>query len=148
MSTTAMDVFEPTLQKTYVWLDEVKGELSLEDRRAAYQALRAALHALRDRLTVEEAVHLGAELPMLVRGFYYEGWHPGGKPLARHKSEFLNNVGNELRPRTHFDPEHVVRAVFKVLAKHVSKGEIDDVKRILPEELRDLWSAAESGKSG
>jgi uncharacterized protein (DUF2267 family) len=32
------------------------------------------LHALRDRLPPEIAVHLSAQLPMLVRGIYYEGW--------------------------------------------------------------------------
>ena len=39
------------------------------------------------------------------------------------------------------DPEQVVRAVFQVLAKHVSAGEIEDVKENLPHELKELWSA-------
>lgn len=44
-------------------------ELDWQDRHAAYLALRATLHALRDRLTVEEVAELGAQLPMLIRGF-------------------------------------------------------------------------------
>jgi uncharacterized protein (DUF2267 family) len=72
---TSPDVFEGTLQKTQVWLNDLMFELDWEDRpQKAYLALRTVLHALRDRLTVEEAVQLGAQLPMLVRGFYFEGW--------------------------------------------------------------------------
>ena len=44
------------------------------DRRSAYRALRSVLHVLRDRLTPEQAVHLGAQLPLLVRGIFYDGW--------------------------------------------------------------------------
>ncbi|HEY5940705.1 MAG TPA: non-homologous end-joining DNA ligase [Gemmatimonadales bacterium] len=33
---------------------------------------------LRDRLTVEETAHPGAQLPMLIRGSYYAGWEPSG----------------------------------------------------------------------
>jgi uncharacterized protein (DUF2267 family) len=59
----------------------------------SYLALRAVLHTLRDRLIVDEAIDLGAQLPMLVRGFYYENWQSVGKPLKyRHKEEFLNQV--------------------------------------------------------
>jgi uncharacterized protein (DUF2267 family) len=64
--------------------------LGWPNRHKAYLALRATLHALRDRLTVEEVAQLGAQLPTLIRGFYYEGWDPTGKPLrVRHKEQFL-----------------------------------------------------------
>jgi uncharacterized protein (DUF2267 family) len=64
------------------------------DRRRAYRALAAVLHALRDRLTVDEVAQLGAQLPILVRGLYYDQWHhPAGKPdRLRHKEEFLAAV--------------------------------------------------------
>ncbi|TMB45162.1 MAG: DUF2267 domain-containing protein, partial [Deltaproteobacteria bacterium] len=90
MSATGLEVFDTTLQKTNSWLKELMGILGSQDRHMAYLALRATLHALRDRLTVEEVAHLGAQLPMLIRGFYYEGWDPTGKPLrVRRKEEFL-----------------------------------------------------------
>ena len=69
------DVFDGTLQKTNVWLNDIMNELDWQEHPyKAYLALRTVLHTLRDRLTIEEAVQLGAQLPMLVRGFYYEGW--------------------------------------------------------------------------
>ncbi len=61
--------------------------MGLSDRHAAYRVLRAVLHALRDRLTVAETVDLGAQLPMLIRGLYYEGWTPNDKPLRERTRE-------------------------------------------------------------
>ena len=105
----------------------------------AYLALRATLHTLRDRLTIDEAAEFAAQLPMLIRGFYYEGWDPTGKPLKeRHKEEFLACISRELRPYE-IDPEQVAPAVFLVLSNRISEGEIEDVEPILPAEIRDLW---------
>jgi uncharacterized protein (DUF2267 family) len=49
-----LEVFDTTVHKTNSWLKEVMQEIHRDDRRKAYLALRSTLHALRDRLTVEE----------------------------------------------------------------------------------------------
>jgi uncharacterized protein (DUF2267 family) len=139
MSTTGLEVFDRTIHKTNIWLKDLMEMLDCGDRHEAYLALRATLHALRDRLTIEEVAQFAAQLPMLIRGFYYEGWDPTGKPLKeRHKEEFLSRINQELRPYT-IDPEQVARAVFLVLANRISEGEIEDVEHVLPREIRDLW---------
>jgi uncharacterized protein (DUF2267 family) len=134
-----IDVFDRTLHKTHEWLADLMRLLAVRDRQIAYQALRATLHALRDRLTVEEVAQLGAQLPMLVRGFYYEGWDPTAKPLKlRHIEAFLAYVASEFS-NDDIDPEQAARAVFALLAERVTAGEIEDIKHILPAQLRELW---------
>lgn len=140
MGTTHHELFSNTLQKTHLWLKDLMEELRWDDEHRAYLALRATLHALRDRLTVDEATHLGAQLPMLIRGFYYEGWSPAGKPVKeRHKEEFCAHVKEYFKKEEDIDAEQIVRGVFKVVAKRVTEGEIEDIKHILPPELRELW---------
>lgn len=59
----------------------------------AYHALRGVLFTLRDRPTPDEAAHLAAQLPLLVRGIYYEGYQPSNKPERyRDKDEWLRRV--------------------------------------------------------
>ena len=141
MSSNVLEVFDASLQKTQVWLNDVMSELDWEEQpQKACLALRTVIHALRDRLTVEEAVHLGAQLPILIRGVYYEGWKLTGKPVKeRHKSEFLAHVAAVFRDDDTVDPERVMRAVLKVLAQHISEGETENVKHLLPRTLQELW---------
>ena len=73
MSTTGLAVFDKTLQETNLWLKELMVRLGTDDREQAYTVLKATLHAVRDRLGPENAAHLGAQLPILLRGVYYEG---------------------------------------------------------------------------
>ena len=140
MSTSGIKIFDKTLQKTSVWLNEVLDETALENTHQAYSALRAVLHALRDRLTVDEAIDLGAQLPMLIRGFYYEGWTRSGKPLKyRHKEDFLAEVEKNLPGINSDDLEIIIQAVFKVLTHQITGGEIAQVKHQLPSGVRALW---------
>lgn len=133
-------IFSNTVQKAHLWLNELMEELGWQDTQKAYTALKAVLHALRDRLTIEEAVQLGAQMPTLVRGAYYEGWTTRGKPVReRRREEFLAHVKQYFVRDPEVDPEAVARAVFKLLSKRISEGEIGDVKQILPEEIRALW---------
>jgi uncharacterized protein (DUF2267 family) len=148
MSVTGLEVFDRTIHKTNVWLKDLMDILNCPDRHDAYLALRATLHALRDRLTIEETAQLAAQLPMLIRGFYYEGWDPTGKPVnERHLDEFLARIQGEFT-RYEINPEQVARAVFLVISKRISEGEIEDVEDVLPREIRNLWpSAVAQGRS-
>ena len=148
MSATGLEVFDTTVQKTNIWLNDLMEILGWDSKQKAYLALRVVLHALRDRLTVEEVAQFSAQLPMLIRGFFYEGWDPTGKPLReRHKEQFLARIRQEVREDSRIDAEHVARAVFAVLAKRITEGEIEDIEHVLPADIRELWPlAAESGR--
>lgn len=140
MTTTTITAFQSTVQKTNEWIRDLMDEMQWEDQQRAYHGLRAVLHALRDRLTVAEASDLAAQLPMLLRGMYYESWQPGHTPVRdRTKEQFLKHVVDAFPGDFSLDPEELVRAVFVVLGCHVSKGELDDVKAILPKAIRHLW---------
>jgi uncharacterized protein (DUF2267 family) len=144
MATTGLEVFDRTIQKTNEWLNELSGSLGT-DLHHAYLALRATLHALRDRLPVDEGAHLSAQLPMLVRGFYYEGWKPAVTPLKiRDKADFVTLIACGLDGAPELDPERAARAVFAVLAARITAGEAEDVVRMLPMEIRELWPGTAS----
>ncbi len=138
MTITGVRTFDQSLETTKEWLQEVQELMGLDDEQRAFRVMRAVLQALRDRLTVEEAAQFAAQLPMLLQGVYYHGWTPSGKPLKiRSRQEFLDRVAEGLM-REH-DPEEACRTVFRVLEDKMTGGEIEDVKRILPEAIRDLW---------
>lgn len=140
MTQDTLSTFEHTIEITHVWLNDLLERLAWQDQHRAYRAMRAVLHALRDRLSVSDASHLAAQLPMLVRGFYYEGYHPADKPLReRTKAEFLAHIKREFLDEG-FDIERVTRAALNVLSKHITPGEADKIKKILPEDIRSLWS--------
>lgn len=139
MQTTHVDSLERTIHKTNEWLKAIEEEMGVEDRALAYQALRSTLHALRDRVGPDEAVNLGAQLPTLIRGVYYEGWRRVEHPVRiKDQDEFLGVIVAEASGR-HFDPERAARAVFTVLSRKISAGEVEDVKRNLPRSIRALW---------
>jgi len=115
-------------------------ELGWQNEQKAERALKATLHALRDRLVVTEAVQLAAQFPTLIRGMYYENWRPTTTPVKeRKKLEFLAHVAACFNEGEDVDAEEIVRAVFTVLRMRVTKGEIDDIRHALPKEIRDLW---------
>lgn len=134
------DVFDRTLQKTLLWVKQTTQELGWKDPGAGFRALVAVLQTLRERLLREEMFQLAAQLPILLRGFAFEGWEPGEPYLReRRKEDFLHRLADRLRDIPGADPEAVARAVFRVLSAHVAPGELEDVRSHLPEPLRALW---------
>jgi uncharacterized protein (DUF2267 family) len=139
MTVNRIELFEKTLVETYEWIDDIIGQLAWSDRHYGLQAMRGALHALRDELTVDQSAKLAAQLPTLIRGIYYESWNPPIEPLRSHKEQFLTRVERALGgyiPK--YDTELVAQTVFTVLETRVS-GECAKIKATLPRELRTLW---------
>jgi uncharacterized protein (DUF2267 family) len=145
MSRNGLEIFDTTIQETNHWLKLMMEELGTSNRRQAFNALRAGLHVLRDRIGPVNAVHLGAQLPMLLRGAYYEGWRIAETPThERHIEEYLDHVDASLPRNTAIDGYEVARATFAVLSQCIDRGEIEKVLRALPSELRLLWPADDS----
>lgn len=140
-----LEAFEKTLQLTQLWINDVAKELGINDKHQAFLGLRATLHVLRNRLTMGEAAHLGAELPILLAGFYYEGWKPQMNPThLRTKQDFLEALHNHLHdffPKGNLDfgTEQLARAVFRVMANRIPAGEMGDIVGILSAEIKELF---------
>jgi uncharacterized protein (DUF2267 family) len=148
MTATGLDVFDKTLQITNTWLDEIMQELG-PDRQRAWHALGAVLHPLRDRLPIDLAAHLGAQLPLLVRGLYYDQWRPAGQPeRVRTLDEFLDRVGEGLARIRPVNARDAARAVFLALSRHADPGQVGKVVDALPEEVRALWLTAMDPQAG
>lgn len=139
MSEMTISAVESSLQKTHKWLNELAWDGPFASPEQAWSALRAVLHSLRDRLIPEEAIQLAAQMPMIIRGMYYEGWRPLLAPnLERDLNSFLNSIRENLRG-ANVDAHHAATAVFRLLERKITAGEISDVKAALPKEIRALW---------
>ena len=140
MSQTGLDVFDTTLQKTNAWLNEIQEELGWGERQLAYHALRATLQALRDRILVDEAANLGSQLPLLVRGIYYDGWVASDEPVKlRTRQEFLDLVGERYGHREPVSMEDLVRAVFATMNRHLPAPHVQKLRDSIGAELQVLW---------
>lgn len=142
MSEMSLPVVDKTVHKTRLWLDDVMAAVETTDRSKAFRALRAVLHALRDQLHLAAAVDFAAQMPLLIRGLYYEGW----KPTATCRGtvdDFVMRVGEEFGDLPTLDLEQISRRVFRVIGAHISAGEIREVLGHLPGEVRNFLIADE-----
>ncbi len=140
---TTVSSINNSVQKTQQWLTSLKEDGQFTSEEQAYTALRAVLHSLRDRLTVDEATDLASQLPMVVRGFYYEGWRPSLAPNADEKTreDFYTSVKQSLRNNDTIDPEHACMAVFRLLKRELSPGLTEHARNMLPKDIQQLWDA-------
>ena len=147
MSANGIDAFDKTLQTTHIWLNEIMAEIG-PDRQVAWKVLSTVLHKLRDRLPIGLAAHLGAGLPLLVRGAYYDQFEPARLPTdCDTREQFAAEVAEWLGDTRPVDPDLAVRAVFGVLSRHLSPGQIDKICQALPKNLRQ-WFEGVRGEAG
>ncbi len=142
--------FEKYVQKGNIFLKDLAQELGdPEDRAKAGRVLRSVLRAFRNRLTHEESMHLLAQLPMCIKAIYVDGWRLSRSPQKiKHVDEFIKEVmKQDARKaqrdfRDEEDAAEAVRAVFRVIKRHVSDGEVQDIEAELPRQLKTFWEGA------
>lgn len=147
MSFTGVDSLDKSIHKTNLWVADVAEEFGTKDRQFAYRALRAWLHTVRERLTTDVAAHLSAQLPELLRGVFYEGWHPSRMPARYDRQGFLDHFIRDARIAND-DAPHAVAVVTRVVRRHLGNGAIELALEQLPRDIRSLLEpAAEQARS-
>jgi uncharacterized protein (DUF2267 family) len=158
MATTGLEVFDRTLHTTNVWLDEITAEIG-PDRHLAWHVLGSVLRSIRDEMLVEQSAHFAAQLPLLVRGAYFDQYRPAAQPSPdRSQEEFIARIQHDLDGARPVKAEDAAAAVMQTLNRHVTEGQIKKVRDALPKGVRALWpepehkapehKAPEHGKSG
>lgn len=142
MSAVGLESIEHTVQLTHQWINDLDSRLGWDNKHRSYRLLRSTLQALRDWLPINEAASLGAQLPELLRGVYYEHWRPGTTPVKhRHRDDFVARVAGAFANDPLVFGGEAIGAVFELLSDKLSAGEIDKVRHALPADLRALWPA-------
>jgi len=140
MSNLGLTLIDDTVATTHAWLNRLVALTGWEDKQRAYRLLRAVLHEIRDHLSPGEAANLGAQLPTLIRGIYYEGFRPAALPVReRSKAGFVARVQKAFETDPMGDAEAAIGAVFKLLEERVSAGEMADVEQAFTREIRAMF---------
>jgi uncharacterized protein (DUF2267 family) len=140
MKQTGLDSIDHAPQVVAEWLNLLEGELGWKDRSRSYRLLRETLHGLRDFLTVQEAASLSAQLPLLLRGIFFEGWTPASTPVRpRTADALLARITEAFADAPLLEPDVAIAAVFSVLRRRIDPGEYDQVARSLRRPIRELW---------
>lgn len=139
MPGAGLDVFDGTIQKTNLILKEIEREMGWENRRdQSYLALRTVLHALRDRLPVQETADFAAQLPLLVKGILFDGWNPAKVPQRADKQEFIEQIRADFFYSMDRSITDLVAVVLQALSHHVSQGQAGDMLSVLPRDIADM----------
>ncbi len=140
MSTVGLESIDHTVQLTHVWINQLDALVGWQSKARSYRLLRTVLQALRDWLPANDAVHLAAQLPTLLRGVYYEHWRPTDTPVAeRHRADFLARVDEAFCTDPILFTADAVSVAFEFLSEKIGADEIAKVRHALPADLRAIW---------
>jgi uncharacterized protein (DUF2267 family) len=131
----SVEAIERSVHKTNEWLSDLAAELGIEDKEDAWRILKVYLQMLRDQLTIDEAAQFAAQLTLVLRGAFYEGYDPGRQDKLRDRDEFLARFA-ERAAVTY--AARAVEAATSVVRRHITAGEMDDVLSQLPSEVREV----------
>lgn len=140
MSAQGLEVIDHTVELTHQWVNELAERLDWTSARDTLRLMRVTLHAIRDHLNVNESAQFAAQMPLLIRGMYYEGWVPKETPVKqRHVSAFLTDIEAKVGDVRDYRGPEDIECVFKLINSKISRGEVEDIRANLPQEIRGLW---------
>jgi uncharacterized protein (DUF2267 family) len=137
--------FEKYCSEANHFINQVADRLDV-DRNMAARITRAVLHAVRDRLPPVDAVQFAQGLPMALKGIFFDQYNLARVPVKiRHPNDFIDYVcmkdgrtANKDFPYKGF-VEDGIAAVFRVLEEHMDYGQVEQIKRMMNDELGYLF---------
>lgn len=142
MTAQGLEVIDHSVHLTHEWINELAERLSWTSKRSALRLRRVTLHRIRDHLLADEMAQLSAQLPIMIRGFFFEDWIPKRTPIKERKAaDFVAFISEQMGDAMEFRGSADIQCVFKLLNARISRGEIEDIRACLPMELRDFWEA-------
>lgn len=142
MTAQGLEVIDHSVHLTHEWINELAGRLDWSSKRSALRLLRVTLRRVRDHLLVDEMAQMSAQLPVMIRGFFFEGWVPKDTPIKeRRKEDFIAFVAHQMSDTAEYRGRDDIKCVFDLLNARLSRGEVEDIRASLPQDLRDMWSA-------
>jgi len=142
MTAQGLEIIDQSTHLAHEWINELAGRLDWSSKRSALRFMRVILHRIRDHLLVNEAAQLSAQLPVMIRGFFFEGWVPKNTPIKeRNAEDFIAFVEDQMGDTAEYRGRMDIKCVFELINARISRGEVEDVRASLPQDLRDLWPA-------
>lgn len=140
--TRTVHVFDRTMHEAHDWVNELSGRLGWSSERDALRLLRTVLCTIRDHLPVNEMAQFSAQLPIMLRGMFFEGWQPKKTPVhERDITEFIRAIEEQVGEVLDYRGASDITAVFDLINARISRGEVNDVRANLPRDLKEMWPA-------
>jgi uncharacterized protein (DUF2267 family) len=149
MSSQGLEVIDHTVQLTHEWINDLAARLDWSSQRDVLRLLRVTLRQIRDHLGHAEVAQFSAQMPLLVRGMFFEGWTPAHTPIRdRRADHFVAAISAQLGDVQGWRGADDIAAVFMTLNTRISPGEIADIKAGLPMPIRHMWPEREGVQDG
>lgn len=133
--------FEKYASKGNEFINRLQSNLGVNDRDHAARILRSTFRVIRNHLSVEESFQLIAQLPMVLKAVYVEGWKLTDHKRITNLDEFFIEIIQEEGHSSWRDFSSKnevldsVRAVLQTLREYVSKQEMDQALATLPRKI-------------
>ncbi|MFT4784740.1 MAG: hypothetical protein ACI9IV_002488 [Paracoccaceae bacterium] len=142
MSAQGLEVIDNSVHVTHEWINGLADTLGWASNRSTLRILLVTLHRIRDHLMPEEVAQLSAQLPLLIRGMYYEGWMPADCPIReRSTADFIAFFDAQMVGNQDYRGPEDVTCVMTFLNGRLGTEAIGDIRRSVPPAIRDIWPA-------
>ena len=127
------------------FLNEYAKKINMpDDTDKAGRILSSVLHGLREVIPVEESLQLISQFPMFLKAVYVNRWTLGEKEKVKNMTEFIDLIRelNGVTGMHDFGSEEIaenyINTTFMILRKYISLGELEDIRTVLPKELKSI----------
>lgn len=128
-----------TCQETGEVLNSLMAEGVFESRHDAFKLLRITMQVIRDRIGVGEAVHLGGQLPALLRGFFFENWNYNNHiRRAKTQEAFKKDISSRIKGNEYLNLDEALEPTLRILLSLIDPNEAKQVIHCLPKEVQTL----------